>query len=138
MRNPCLTSGPNSTLCPQAGEDKNKPVCENCELKYSYWKGDDCPCFSEVFQSEGHGGFNLEDLKKNHIPKNDINEPLIEKMCQEAGITVEELRRKGRKIKIRDVRRDIARHLKGTMTTKEIGLLIGVGYGSVENYLKGK
>lgn len=136
-RNPCLTSGPKNTPCPYAGEEKNDPVCLDCNKKYEYAKRNSCPCSTQDHQSLGYGGFSLEDLKKNHKPKHNISDPLIEKMCQEAGITVEELRRKGRKIRIRNVRRDIAivLHSQG-MTVNEIGPLIGVGYGSVENYLK--
>ena len=130
QRSPCLTSGPNNTACPRAGEDKNNPVCENCELKYSYWKGDDCPCFSEVFQSEGHGGFSLEDLSKNYKPMEERVGPCefyVKQKCIEAGITVEDLRGLKRIRKITAVRRKIIQELSGKgMKDKEICKILDI------------
>jgi len=141
MRSPCLTLGPNNTPCHLAGQDKDNTTCANCHARVKYTTKNGCPCSYPDKQSLGHGGFQIEDLNKNYIPTKQEpgkHDEYIKQKCDEAGITVEELRRKGRKIKIRNVRRDIAIALKDQMTTDEIGLLIGVGYGSVVNYLKGK
>ena len=123
-RSPCLTSGPKGGMCPYAGEDKDDSVCGNCQARVEYATKNSCPCSYPDHQSCGHGGFNIEDLNKNHIPQEERTGPYedyIKQKCIEAGITVEDVRGSGRKRHITAVRREIIQELD----------LQGVGYKEI-------
>jgi len=143
MRNPCLTNGPDGSLCDLAGFDKNNDTCKNCSkrLEYINFLGL-CPCSYNDMPTDGHGGFDWDNLKTHYFV--DVNDKeniqkFIKSMCDKFYTTVESLQNERHQTQpVPTVREKIARILfeKGLERSK-IGPLIGSSYNSVCRYVKG-